>query len=229
MSIRIDPISLGLDQCYIIRGEKAIMVDGGSPKQGKKFLSSLQRLSIKPQDIQLIVLTHGHWDHIGTAKEIKALTGAKIALHYRERDCLEKSLKPLIPGVTIGGKIFVIAMKTMMPLVDMLIQIPPTNVDIVLEDEGFSLSEYGIPGRILYTPGHSIGSVSVLLDTGDAFVGDLAMSGFPMRLTPGLPPIAEDMQKVKESWKLLINAGAKTIYPAHMKPFSVDLIQRALL
>ena len=110
-----------------------------------------------------------------------------------------------------------------------IIDIPPSNVDIVLGDEEFSLSEYGIPGRILYTPGHSMGSVSVLLDTGDAFVGDLAMSGFPMRLTPGLPALAEDMQKVRESWQLLIKAGAKTIYPAHGKHFSVDIIQRALL
>lgn len=175
------------------------------------------------------MLTHGHWDHIGTAKEIKDLTGAKIALHYRDRDCLEKSLKPLPPGVTISGKIFVIVMKMMMPLVDRLTHIPPTNVDIVLGDEEFSPSEYGIPGRILYTPGHSMGSVSVLLDTGDAFVGDLAMNGFPMRLTPGLPTLAEDMQKVRESWELLIKAGAKTTYPAHGKPFSVDIIQRALL
>jgi hypothetical protein len=110
-----------------------------------------------------------------------------------------------------------------------IINIPPSNLDIVLGDEEFSLSEYGIPGRILYTPGHLMGSVSVLLDTGDAFVGDLAMSGLPMRLTPGLPALAEDMQKVMASWQLLIKAGAKTIYPAHGKPFSVDIIQRALL
>lgn len=229
MNVEIFPISLGLDQCYILRGEKVIMIDGGSPNQGKNFLASMQRLSILPQEIQLIVLTHGHWDHIGTAKEIKELTGAKIALHYKDKDCLEKSLKPLPPGVTTSGKIFVMVMKLSMPLVDRLIHIPPTKVDIVLGDEVFSLSEYGIPGKILYTPGHSMGSVSVLLDTGEAFVGDLAMSGPPMRFTPGLPTLAEDIHKVRESWELLIKAGAKNIYPAHGKPFSVDIIQRALL
>jgi glyoxylase-like metal-dependent hydrolase (beta-lactamase superfamily II) len=68
-----------------------------------------------------------------------------------------------------------------------------------------------------------------LLETGDAFVGDLAMNMLPLRLGPGLPILAEDMQKVRESWQLLLDAGAKTIYPAHGEPFSVDMIREALL
>jgi glyoxylase-like metal-dependent hydrolase (beta-lactamase superfamily II) len=74
-----------------------------------------------------------------------------------------------------------------------------------------------------------MGSVSVLLETGDAFVGDLAMSDFPLRFSPGLPVLAEDMQQVRESWKVLLDAGAKTVYPAHGKPFSADIIRRILL
>ena len=107
--------------------------------------------------------------------------------------------------------------------------IPATSVDIVLGDEEFSLTEYGIPGKIMYTPGHSKGSVSVLLETGEAFVGDLAISEFPMRLSPGLPILAEDLQTVRASWKLLLAAGAKTVYPAHGKPFSADILRKALL
>jgi glyoxylase-like metal-dependent hydrolase (beta-lactamase superfamily II) len=135
-------------------------------------------LSIKPEEIKLIVLTHGHWDHIGSARKIKDLTGAKIALHQQEKECLEKSLKPLPPGVTAWGKVFVKIMKAFMPLV----HIPATHVDILLGDGEFPLGEYGIPGKIVYTPGHFMGSVSILLETGDAFVGDLAMSKFPYEL-----------------------------------------------
>jgi glyoxylase-like metal-dependent hydrolase (beta-lactamase superfamily II) len=51
------------------------------------------------------------------------------------------------------------------------IRIPATDVDVVLGDEEVSLAEYGIPGKVVYTPGHSSGSVSVLLETGEAFVG----------------------------------------------------------
>ena len=45
-----------------------------------------------------------------------------------------------------------------------------------------------------------MGSVSVLLETGDAFVGDLAMNEFPFSLSPGLPIVAENIEEVKASW-----------------------------
>jgi len=139
MRASIHPIKLGVDHCYVIRGEGTIMIDGGGPNQAGSLEKALASLSIE------------------------------------------------------------------LPLIG-----------------------YGIPGKILYTPGHSMGSVSVLLETGDAFVGDLAMNGFPLRYGPGLPIFAEDMQMVRESWRLLVDAGAETIYPAHGKPFSVDFIRRAL-
>ena len=225
MSLGIHPIKLGVARCYVIRAEGTILIDGGAPKQARNFMKGIENLSIKPEDIQLIVITHGHWDHIGSAKEIKEITGAKIALHRNEKDWLEKSLKPLPPAVTLWGQIFAKIMAIFVPL----IHVPAADVDVVLGDEELSLADYGIPGRIIPTPGHSMGSVSVLLETGDAFMGDLAMNGFPLRIGPGLPIFAEDLQKAKESWRFLLERGAVTVYPAHGKPFSADAIRRALL
>ena len=224
MHVNIHPIVLGVDHCYIIQDKGCIMIDGGAPKRAENFLKAFEKLPVEPEDVELIVLTHGHWDHIGSAKDIKEITGAQLALHQQEKDWLEKSLKPLPPGVTIWGHIFAKVMALFMPLV----HIPTTNVDLVLEDGELSLAKYGIPGRIIHTPGHSRGSVSVLLETGDAFVGDLAMSEFPLRLSPGLPILAEDMRKVRESWSVLNFGFAETIYPAHGKPFPVSVIRRAL-
>ena len=200
------------------------MIDGGAPKKEEEFIQGIQKISIPPESIKLLILTHGHWDHIGSVKAIREITGAKIAMHKRETAWIEKSLKPLPPGVTLWGKVFGKVMAMFMPFV----HVPATDVDIILGDEEFSLAEFGIAGKVIATPGHSSGSVSVLLETGDAFVGDLAMNGFPMRSGPGLPIFAEDLKKVKESWKLLLDYGAKTIYPAHGDPFSAEKMMNGL-
>jgi glyoxylase-like metal-dependent hydrolase (beta-lactamase superfamily II) len=67
-----------------------------------------------------------------------------------------------------------------------------------------------------------------LLDTGEAFVGDLAMNKFPLRLSPGLPIFAEDPAEVVRSWKLLLDHGASRVYPAHGKPFAAAVIEKAI-
>ena len=224
MGAHIYPVTLGFDDAYIVKDQGTIMIDGGAPKKAKTFSKSLENLSIKPEEVQLIVLTHGHWDHIGSAKEIKDLTGAQIAMHHREKHWLESSLKPMPPGATTWGHIFTRIVKLFLPL----IHIPATDVDVVLGDEELSLAEYGIQGKVIYTPGHSSGSISVLLETGDAFVGDMAMNKFPLRLSPGLPIFAEDWEQLLESWRQLLDQGVKTIYPSHGGPFSADIIREAL-
>lgn len=198
------------------------MVDGGAPNKGNKFLEELKVLSIEPKDISLIILTHGHWDHIGSVSELKRLTGCEVAINMHEKDWVEQALKPLPPGIGLWGKILGAMMKMSMPLV----KFSGTSVDLVLEDKEFPLESYGIHGNILYTPGHSSGSMSLLLDTGEAFVGDLAMSGFPKLIGSGMPIFAEDIGAVKESWQLLLNRGAKWIYPAHGKPFRADVLAK---
>ena len=109
-----------------------------------------------------------------------------------------------------------------------LIHLPAATVDLRIDDAGLDLREYGIPGRAHHTPGHSPGSVSVLLDSGEAFVGDLAMNKFPLRRSAGLPIFADDTVQVIDSWRLLLRNGATTVYPAHGKPFPATIIEDAI-
>jgi len=225
MGVSIYPIKLGFDCCYLIQDKEIIMIDGGAPGKIKEFMKSIGNLSIKPEQVKLIILTHGHWDHIASVKDIKEKTGAKIAVHEKEKEWLEKGLKPMPPGVNLWGRLLGKAITLCLPLID----VPAAQVDIVIVNEGFSLAEYGISGRIIHTPGHSSGSVSVLLDTGDVFVGDMAMNEFPLSIRPGLPIFAEDFDKLQESWRTLLDQGAKTVYPSHGKPFSSNVIKEKLL
>lgn len=77
MQVDIYKLKFGINHCYIIKGKDAIMIDAGPPKSGKSFMKKLNSLSIRPDEIKLIVLTHGDPDHAGSAKEIKEITGAR--------------------------------------------------------------------------------------------------------------------------------------------------------
>jgi glyoxylase-like metal-dependent hydrolase (beta-lactamase superfamily II) len=68
----------------------------------------------------------------------------------------------------------------------------------------------------------------VLLERGEVFVGDLAMNAPPMRFTPGLPIFGDDIRVVMESWRKLLDMGARTVYPAHGKPFPAGVMRKAV-
>jgi len=228
MAVNIQTIHLGFDQGYILQSEGVVLVDGGAPGKLGDFSQAIEGLSIHPGQVQLIVVTHGHWDHIGSARDIKEFTGAKVVMHDQDKDLLEQPLKPQPggpPGLSAWGRILI----WMVGVYTRSLDIPATQVDIVLDDEGQALADYGIPGKVIYTPGHSHGSVSVLLDTGEAFVGDLAMNRLPLRFNPGLPIFAENIEEVKQGCRLPLDLGAKTAYPAHGKPFAAEILRSAVM
>jgi hydroxyacylglutathione hydrolase len=223
MTVKVHTIPLGMVNCYLLEGEHTILIDAGVPGQMSTFLKELEKSGVQPEDIELVILTHGHIDHIGLAKEIKELSGCKVAIHQQDREWLESGKSPIPPGISLFGKLVKILGKLMPEMTT-----APIAADIVITDAGLSLHDYGIPGRVIHTPGHSPGSVSVLLDSGEAFVGDLAANTPLKRLRPGLPDFADDLGLLKESWKKLLKEEVRLIYPGHGKPFSPEFLHKAL-
>ncbi len=220
MDIQI--IKVGIDNCYIIKHENTILVDAGMPGEFNKLSKGLKNIGTNPQEIKALVITHCHWDHIGCTKEIKDLTGAKVVVQQYEKNTIETGELAMPPGVTRWGKIFGAFVNNW----SKKFTIEPSEVDIVIGEEDYPLEEFGIKGKIVFTPGHSPGSISVVLDSGDAFVGDMAMNGLPLTIGPNLPIFAEDMSVLKNSWRKLIDMGVKKIYPAHGKPFPVEKLMK---
>lgn len=128
------------------------------------------------------------------------------------------------PGTNLYAKAAsYLGQKVMRPL----FRFPPVEPDIFISED-FSLEPFGIPGDIIPTPGHTEGSLSVLLSSGEAFVGDLAANYLPFGLGPILPPFAENVPELLGSWHRLLSSGATIICPSHGKPFKAELLRRKL-
>ncbi|NOZ60884.1 MAG: MBL fold metallo-hydrolase [Calditrichaeota bacterium] len=222
--MKIQTIKVGVDNCYLIGEKSQILVDAGMPGKFSNFVKGLEKRHVNPDNIKLIVITHCHWDHIGCAKKIKDLTAAKILVHENEEKFLANGIVVMPPAVTRWGKIFATFLKSLTKNLNL----DPCSADIIHRGKNFSLQEYGIEGEVIFTPGHSPGSVSVVLDSGEAFVGDMAMNGHPLTIRPSLPIFAENLEQLKNSWKNLIDRDVKMIYPAHGKPFPIEKLKKKL-
>jgi glyoxylase-like metal-dependent hydrolase (beta-lactamase superfamily II) len=217
MKIKIHTIRLGPVNCYLLQADKSILIDAGMAGQKGRLLHQLRKTGVPLENIEMTLITHGHIDHIGNAFWVREEIGSKIAIHYKERVWLERGTSPVPPGRTTLGKLVYVLGK-LSPEISAM----PTKADILIPDEGFLLHEYGIPGKVIHTPGHSRGSTCVVLERGEAFVGDLLTGPRFWRQSPGLSFFAEDVDLLVESLRSLFGMGVETIYPAHGKPFTVE-------
>ncbi|MCG3224966.1 MAG: hypothetical protein H7647_10900, partial [Candidatus Heimdallarchaeota archaeon] len=106
------------------------------------------------------------------------------------------------------------------------ISVTPINPDIVITDDYF-LEEHGINGKIVHTPGHTNGSISVVLNSKIAFIGDLT-HGFPLRGKTDFPFVAENLEDVYQSWRKLLDEGVELFYQSHGREFKRELLLKRL-
>ena len=201
---------------YLIPGSKHVLVDPGPPGSAGELLEKLSLHGISLGDIGLIVITHGHPDHFGSAAQLKEWTRAPLAVHELDAEYLNWGSVPAPKPVTRLGSLFKSFFK---------IKCRPVEPDIILRD-GDNLGRYAGRGRVLLTPGHTAGSISILLPDGKCIIGDVLMRGLRAR-TPSSPWFAEDSSLVKESLQKVVEAGARTLLPGRGGPFQVKDLPRS--
>jgi ribonuclease/clavin/mitogillin len=144
-------------------------------------------MNIPLAQIRCGAASHFHIDHAGLAQELK-LAGMRLLV-------FETQLEAILP------------MKAFTKPRDHYLEIITGDIAPLAFAESRSiLKEIGIAGEILSTPGHSADSVSLLLDDGSVFTGDLPPEEYAEAGTPDL---------VIASWRMLRERGAKKVYPAH--------------
>lgn len=215
-------IPLGIANAYLVReGGASLLIDAGAPRQGKKFFTTLTKHGMDPSRIALIVVTHVHYDHVGNLRDIRDACCCPVAVPAGEASWLREGAMVFPAGMHRLGRVMIALSRFGARILPAAVRYAPVEADLPVEGET-DLTPYGISGRILATPGHTAGSLSVLLDDGNAFVGDLAFNVLPLGGGPILPPFADDPATLIRSWAALRRRGARTIWPGHGRPFPAD-------
>jgi len=214
--MEIKPITLnyffGMN-CYLIRTEAGFfLIDTGIKKKRSQLEQELIEAGCSPGDLKLVILTHGHMDHVGNAAYLRDKHGAKIAMHGGDSAMVESGDMFID---TRGGIVIGLAGAFMKILG--LSDYERFTPDIVLED-GQDLSPHGLDAAVIHTPGHSEGSICIHTAEGDLFCGDL----FNNTKKPEKASIIQDPEKLEASVEKIRASEYKTVYPGHGEPFRME-------
>lgn len=204
----ITRIQSGNDNCFLVEcGENAILVDTAREAARDKILEAC-----KGRNIRLIVLTHGHVDHVQNAAFLSSHFNVPIAMHESDVPLISNNLTQPLYAHTITGKVVLSASIRSMNR-DKIEQFSPS----VMLKENDSLSEYGIPATIIELPGHTMGSIGVMVDgdgkeliVGDALMHLIGFAGRSMLYT--------NREMMDASANKISRSGAKTIHFGHGSP-----------
>ena len=233
--MEIIKIDLESVNCYLGKqGDNFVLFDtGGHLVMDKKFTNrrelleaELSKAGCTPDNLKLVVLTHGDNDHVANAKFIKEKYNAKIAMHSADVELVFKpTLEKMMESFNYKALIYKIVFKLMKGKIEKVTQkvlgdYEDFKPDIMLKD-GDSLLEYGFDANILHVPGHTKGSIAILSDLGDIISGDT----FTNNKTPEAAPNAIDFEKLQKSIARLCTINSRTVYPGHGAPFEMKIFK----
>jgi len=200
-SLQVGPI---MTNCYIIGCEETkegMIVDPGG--NASSILATVKELGLR---IKYVVNTHGHFDHVLANRKLVEATGAKLAIHPKDKPMLLTRLSGLASFFGLGG----------------IIPSPPP--DLLLED-GDELVVGKLRFKVLHTPGHSPGSISLHNEEeGVVFVGDVLFNGGIGRTD--IPGASHRTLMDSIRHKLLTLPDETIVYPGHGPPTTIGRERR---
>ncbi len=207
----IHPIRLGYVRAFLLKRERAVLVDTGCPGQEKRLVAALRREGVEPERLSLVVITHAHLDHTGCARFLQEECGVRVACHPAEAEHLERGRS--VPGKVIGPAAFLTGLlERWAPD-----EYAPVAPDVLLSD-GDRLDEYGVEAIVRHTPGHTPGSISIELADGTMVVGDALRGRVFAHARPAYPFIAVDAEMAKATAHALTRRQRGPIHTSHFGP-----------
>ncbi len=210
--MKVIKIKLSFSNAYLVQDQRTILVDTGMPGEEGKILNAAKKAGIEPGDISLILHTHGHVDHAGSSAALNKILKIPTAIHKADAEMTRKGqMNPLHP--------LRLEARLILPVVSK--PFPPFQPDILMDKET-SLDDFGVNGYVIHTPGHTAGSLSVILPTGEAMVGDVMMGGYMggniLAARPNYHYFADDLDAIHASIQKILALETKTLYVGHGGP-----------
>ncbi len=177
----------------IVSCSHRILIDTGFPNSLNNLGREMRKTGFKVNEIDYLIVTHFHIDHAGAIQELKN-QGVKFILF----DIQQIAIKPM-ENMTIGKWLY-----TPLQLDD--------NIVMKVDDSGEFLKSININGQIITTPGHTNDCISLVLDSGESFTGDLYAEYL----------LTEKDIEQKKSWQKLKQLGIKEVFPSHGDSYKVQ-------
>ncbi len=218
MPTEIKPISLPLPfrmgrvNCYLISTDSGYaLIDTGGSNNRKELISQLESAGCQPGTLQLIILTHGDFDHTGNAAYLRGAYASRIAMHPGDLGMAEQG------DMFYNRKQPNILIRTLVPLITGFGKAQRFSPDVLVSD-GDDLSSFGLDARIISIPGHSQGSIAILSAEADLFCGDLLEN----TKEPALGSLTDNLPAAAASLEKLAGLPVGMVYPGHGQPFSMS-------
>jgi hydroxyacylglutathione hydrolase len=207
-------VPLRLSNAYLVKSRTPILIDSGTAGDLPDLDKTLAEHGVRTTHLGLVVLTHAHADHAGLAAELQRIYGAKVAIgqgdFVRSLAGVNDELRPTSFTATL--------LKPFIPNV-----FPELQADIVV-NEPVDLAPWGVAGKVISMPGHTAGSVVVVLGNKTAFVGDMmaggALGGMFFAHDPTEHYYHADREANLRNIKKMIAMGIETFYLGHGGPVS---------
>ena len=212
---RVDEASANMAHANVyllINGKELTVIDTGTSGNAQKTVQYIQKLGYQPTDVKTIILTHFHMDHMGSAKELKDLTNAKVAVHTEDADYVSGK-KPLPKPKNI-----------LFRAVSSFVKPTPVQVDVILK-EGDKIA--GLV--VIHSAGHTPGSIMLLDEERKVlFAGDTLR--YDGKKVSGAPEqFSTDPNQVRESIAKASALNFDVMLPGHgeiLKPNASEEIKK---
>jgi glyoxylase-like metal-dependent hydrolase (beta-lactamase superfamily II) len=208
--------------------DRLTVVDAGVPTSWRSFQDALRRLRRSPDDVDAVVLTHAHFDHVGFAERARRELGVPVYVHEND---VPLTQHPWRYDHERPRSLYFATQVRALPIVATLLRnraFWPASIGAVKRYSSGSafvngkLPVAGSP-RVIFTPGHTLGHCALHFPDRDAvIVGDAFVTLDPYTARTGPRVVARaataDSERALDSLEALAATGARTALVAHGEP-----------